>query len=336
MAAEVGLLVNFAQLEKCVPIRLYRHDSGVMVDWCYVGDRPCAEPFFQNTVHNLLQHPFRAMFRHQTPIEFLEQWHSTHPGLMPAGFIFHMSHCGSTLVAQMLSLLPRNIVVSEPDPLEMILHQSIVAPQVPKEQQVQWLRWMVSALGQPRTGSEKHYFIKLDAFAVTRLDVVLCAFPDVPWVFVYRNPVEVLAPVLMQIPGVAIRGFTDPAFLGMDLASVMSMPQDEYVAHLLAAYCASALRCLVGGRGMLLNFRELPGAVWTSLAGHFGIEFSPAEIAQMQQRARFDAKTDQKQFTDDSERKRRQASARLHELAAKWLDPLYERLEAARRSVTRA
>jgi hypothetical protein len=37
---------------------------------------------------------------------------------MPDGFVFHMSRCGSTLVAQMLAVVPDHVVVSEAEPLD--------------------------------------------------------------------------------------------------------------------------------------------------------------------------------------------------------------------------
>ena len=60
------------------------------------------------------------------------------------------------------------------------------------EQRIEWLRGVVSALGQPRLGTEKHLFIKFDAWKVLDLPLIRRAFPAVPWIFLYRDPVEVL------------------------------------------------------------------------------------------------------------------------------------------------
>ena len=43
------------------------------------------------------------------------------PGVPIAGFIFHMSRCGSTLLSQALAAFESNIVVSEAAPLRSIL-----------------------------------------------------------------------------------------------------------------------------------------------------------------------------------------------------------------------
>src|SRR5215208_1425097 len=104
-----------------VPIRLYREQSSAFVDWCYPGERRFTDPFFDQTVEQCLRHPFNLLFRHQTPIETLGQRHESHPGLPPAGFIFHLSRCGSTLITQMLAALAKNVVISEAAPIDSVL-----------------------------------------------------------------------------------------------------------------------------------------------------------------------------------------------------------------------
>jgi hypothetical protein len=51
---------------------------------------------------------------------------------------------------------------------------------------------MISALGQARSEVPDRYLIKLDAWHIRRLPLFRAAFPDVPWIFTYRDPAEVL------------------------------------------------------------------------------------------------------------------------------------------------
>jgi len=131
-------------------------------------------------------------------------------------------------------------------------------------------------------------------------------------------------------PSWAIRGYLEPSLLGLEYAAIARLSEDEYLVRLVALYCECALRWHGNGRGKLVNFLELPDAIWTSVAGHFGVEFSSAEIAQMQYRAAFNAKQPREKFTGDREDKYRGAAFRWRRLAASWLDPLYDQLEAAR------
>ena len=51
---------------------------------------------------------------------------------------------------------------------------------------------MVSALGQERLGRETNYFIKFDSPTILALTFIRRVFSEVPWIFLYRDPEEVL------------------------------------------------------------------------------------------------------------------------------------------------
>ena len=168
-----------------------------MVDWCYLGKDRFKDSFFDQTVGECLRQPFNLLFRDQTPIDVLGQWNELRPGLSPTGFIFHMSRCCSTLISRMLASLPQNIVISEARPIDSTLRAHFHSDAVTDERRIAWLRWMVSALAQRRRGKEQHFFIKFDAWNVLEVPLIRRAFPAVPWVFVYRDPVEVLVSQLI-------------------------------------------------------------------------------------------------------------------------------------------
>ncbi|PAV93766.1 hypothetical protein WR25_26873 [Diploscapter pachys] len=59
--------------------------------------------------------------RRDTDVSALLDWHARSPGLTPSALVFHASRCGSTLIAQLLASQARNIVLSEPPPLDNLL-----------------------------------------------------------------------------------------------------------------------------------------------------------------------------------------------------------------------
>lgn len=59
----------------------------------------------------------------------------------------------------------------------------------------------------------------------------------------------------------------------------------------------------------LVNYRELPQAVFSDTLPHFGIAYRERERAIMAEAARFDAKTPQREFADDSAEKRHRAGS---------------------------
>src|SRR6185437_2103705 len=129
------------------------------VDWCHLGDAPLREPFFDDTLAKCLALPFNQLFRPRTAIAALGDWARSEPGLAPSGFIFHMSRCGSTLVAQMLAALARSVVLAEAGPIDAVLRAADGREAPDDDRRALWLRWMVSALGQRRRGDEDRLFI---------------------------------------------------------------------------------------------------------------------------------------------------------------------------------
>lgn len=318
-------------LRDWVPARLYRRESGAFVDWCYLGKKRFTEPFFDQTIEKRFRQPFNLLFRQQTPIEVLGEINAVLPGLKPSGFIFHMSRCGSTLAAQMLAASEQNIVLSEPPQIDWILRSDFRNPEISDELKICWLQWIIGALGQKRNAPEKHYFIKFDSWSTLDLALVERAFPDVPWIFLYRNPVEVIASHMKLRGAQMIPGVVERLLPGLSLEDVLRMPPEEYCARVLARICESALGSLPNPNALAVNYTHLPDAVTSIVLEHFRAAYAPEEIEQMKTPARFNAKTPQMDFVPDSETKKKQASAAAHAAAEKWLNPLYEKLEKVKK-----
>jgi Sulfotransferase domain len=312
-----------------IPVRLYGSEGAPTVDWCYLGRHRFTASSFAQTVEESLRYPANLLFRHQTPIEILRQWSDIRPGLRPTGFIFHTSRCGSTLVSQMLGALPQNIVISEARPIDLIVRAHHRFPEVTADQRIAWLRWMVSALAQQRLGEEKHFFIKFDAWNTLELPLVRRAFPEVPWIFVYRDPVEVLVSQFKLRGAQTVPGVFDPGYFGMSPEAVTQMEPEEYCARVLAAICQPALDHHKD-KGLLINYTELPEAVWSSISKFFGFSFTGAEMQIIKEVANHDAKNATLVFQNDSAKKQERATERIREAADRWLYPLYNELETAR------
>lgn len=315
--------MNLPDLDGWLPVGVTRHTSEPVVDWCRMGTRRFTEPFFDHTVQAVMQEPFSLLFRHQLPLDSLTAWNERGPGLEPSGFIFHMSRCGSTLVSQMLAALPGHIVLSEPPPLDALLRTDQRGAS--EEQRIAWLRAWLGIMGRPRNG-EHALFVKLDAWHVFDLPLLRRAFPDTPWIFLHRNPVEVMVsaignPGMHLVPGMI--GSTVP---GIDPAEAVRMPQAEYIARVLAAVMRAGLENLGPPGGKAINYEMLPGAVFSTIAPHFGLSLSRDEMEVMKSVTAFHAKTPCFNFEPDSENKRNAAGEDVKALCATLLDPLYREL----------
>lgn len=320
-------------LDGWVPIRVYPEAGQLRVDWCHLGDTRFTEPFFNETIERRLRHPFALLFRHQTSLDALVERQASRPGLPLRGLVFHMSRCGSTLVSQMLAALPWCRVLSEAGPIDSVLRAHLTLPGVSDETRISWLRAVVAALGQPQRQEERALFLKLDAWHTLELPLLQRAFPGVPWVFLYREPVEVMASHLNHRGAHMLPGLLEPALLGLEAEAASGLTLEEYGARVLARICEAGLE---GYRARasparLVSYRQLPEVVPELLAGHFGQEVTPEDLERMRSAGARDAKNPVIPFEDDSAQKARRVTAVAREVAERFILPVHEALEAARR-----
>ncbi len=229
----------------------------------------------------------------------------------------------------MLASLTDSIVISEAPPINFALRARPGDAVVEIEQRVSWLRGVVNALGRPRKGNEKYYFIKFDAWHMLDFPLIRRSFPDVPWIFLYRDPIEVLAsqaaqPSVYMLPGSAPAGLP-PVVNG----SLMTTTLIESLASTLAGISEAALAHSSDG-GTLINYQQLPDVVSAYLFELFRVLCSAQDFKKIEQTTRLHAKNDAAPLVNDSRRKQQEATLAIREAAAKWVYPVYKKLEAAR------
>ncbi len=322
------------QLAGWLPIRVQWRGADPLLDWCYLGTRRFTEPFFDDTIGAVLQKPFNLLFRHFTGLDALAQLHAESPGLPPTGFVFHLSRCGSTLVGRMLAALEQNLVVSEASPLDWMIRAQVRRPFVTDDERLAAIQWMVGALGQPRWPGAKHYFIKFDAWHTFDLALLERAFPTTPWIFLYRNPVEVLVSHHRQRGGGTVPGMIEHTLPGLTPQECQLIPPDEYAARVLGRICEAALAHKDSPRALFVNYTQLPDAMTGDILRHFRLAYSDQDLQRMRDAARFNAKSPQVKFTPDADAKQHEASENLRALSDHFMQPLYEQLEAVRLETT--
>jgi hypothetical protein len=312
--------VESLNLHGWLPIRVWQQVGERRVDWCWFGDRQLSQPFFGDAVEEALRLPFNLVFRRQTPLSALGQWQQCSPGLTPSAFIFHASRCGSTLISQMLAQLSDHIVISEPPPLDTLLRSDL-----PPAERHAALKGLMSAYGQRRRGEERRLVIKLDAWNIGELALLRECFPDTPWLFVYRDPLEIAVSHLRR-PGMHMV----PGLIG---ASVLddALPfggREDFVARRLGRLLQAGLEHCRAGGGVAVNYSELPEAMAGRLAAFFQLDAAQRRhaFAAVGRHAKQPAQA----FAGDSEDKRREASPLLFERVRYWAQTPYQSLERLR------
>ena len=300
-------------------------DGRATVAWLRFGRRRLSESFYDDSLARQRFLPFNRLFAVRTPLSDLATWTAALPALQPAGLIFHMSRCGSTLTAQMLAASPAHVVLSEAAPLNAVTQRA----DLDDDAKVDLLRAMVAALGQARNG-ETRLFLKLDCWHSRDLPLFRRAFPETPWVFLYREPIEVMVSQTRRRGVQMVPSLVPPSTFGLDLPG--GVPNDDYCARVLAAVCDGAVRHYAIGGGRLINYRQLPEALFTTILPHFGVDASEAELTVMRAASIRDAKAPEQTFTPDARAKQQAATAAVREICEHRLGDVYARLETLRRA----
>jgi hypothetical protein len=306
-----------------LPAEVAQVEGRAVVTWIRFGRQRLTESFFDDSLIRRRRLPFNRLFGVRTPLTDLQAWAGALPALEPAGLIFHMSRCGSTLAARMLAAPPANVVLSEAAPINAIVRRT----DLDDDARVALLRAMVAALGQARNG-ESRLFLKLDCWHSLDLPLFRRAFPDTPWVFLYRDPIEVMVSQTRRRGVQMVPSLVPPSTFGIDLPD--GVPDDDYCARVLAAVCEGAMRHYPAGGGRLVNYSQLPGALFTEILPHFGVTPSAVEAQAMRAATIRDAKTPEQVFAPDAQDKQQEATPALREICERRLADVYGRLEALR------
>ncbi|MEE6136237.1 hypothetical protein SKC41_07800 [Mycobacterium sp. 050128] len=319
------------ELADWTPIRLDFSGPAPAVWWADLSGERFTDPFFDQTVARWESGPTaRPLVR--TGLDELEGLDGA-PSLDPAGMIFHLSRCGSTLVSRLLGTQPGIVVVAEPAPLNSLL--GLDPAHVDPASLVKAVRLLVRALGRRRHGDERHLVLKCTSWNIVRREVLAAAFPKTPWIWVQRDPVRVLASLLAEPPGwLAPRADLVKAapLFGIDPTLVPGMRRAEFASRALAAMLEAAADQPAGR--LVVDYADLPDAVWARVAPHFGLEIGAGAIDRMAEQSRFYSKDPTPRPFARGAVEERPVSETTREIAEQFAGPGYRALDSV--ELTRA
>jgi hypothetical protein len=254
------------------------------------------------------------------------------PAVRPAGFIFHVSHCGSTLLSNALKIVPQTVVASEPAMLVRLTRRYADTPSA-----YLTARWEVRRrilmdsvlrlLAHYRTGETERVAVKFASVNLMGMKMVRSCWPDTPCVVIVRNPSEVLVTALKghwmdwkadgDLAG-ELFGWTDQ--------TATEMPDEEYCARAMGQLLGSALEA-VDEKCKVIDYEDLNRQRICEIASFFGLAL-PEGGKELDHILSYHAKDPERRrpFQSDSARKRRLASGALHQAAQRWAMPAYAAL----------
>jgi hypothetical protein len=317
-----------AELDRLTPVALNLDlDTEPSIDWGDLDGIRFSEPFFDQTIERWAGGPAPRLVR--TGLDALGTLDLA-PSLDPALLIFHLSRCGSTLVSRLLATQPEILVIAEPRPLNALLMASPAA--LDAERQANLLRLLVRALGRRRTDNERHYVLKLSSWNITRLALFRRAFPQARLVWVQRAPVEIMGSILADPPGwMKLPPPQAETLFGIPATRCAGLDSQQFGAHALAAMLVGAGAAAAAG-ALLLDYRDLPEAVWQRVAPFAGVALDDNDRQRMRDEARFYSKdAARRPFTGDPAAGR-SVPDQIRALVAALVDPLYQALDRRRRA----
>lgn len=302
--------------------------------WMDLADVTFTEPFFQQTVDRLRsERPARE--ERFTGFDALLQLDKVIDSVEPTGFIFHSSRCGSTLLANACRSLNDSIVLSEANAIDKLVARFITDANDPVKESVYsvFLRATVNALAQRRTGNERRIFVKFSCCSISQLQRIQRIWPTVPWIFLYRDPVETIVSNMTTVPAWLLD--EDHRILahitGTSTEDVARMSLEELCARSIGSLYATA-HTLANGNSMLLNYNQLSVPALTSILSFFKIQASNEELEKIASGSRIYSKEIRgaREFIPDADAKQRVASDLVRKMAERWAMKPYHLLEGSR------
>src|SRR5271154_3439020 len=318
--------MELADLTRWTPIRFDFSATDPAVDWADLSEERFSEPFFDQTVVQWASGP-RSKQLVRTGLEVLAAL-GGEPSLDPAGMIFHLSRCGSTLVSRLLGALPGVVAIAAPSPLNALL--GLAPNRVDRAALIQVVRLLVRALGRRRHGDERHLVLKCTSWNIRQRAILAAAFPDTPWTWVQRDPARVLTSLLAEPPGwLGLQDWPQAAKhrFGLDPAAVPAMTRAEFAAHALGSMLEAAAAADATGR-LCVDHAELPDAIWHRVAPHFGLIVDDAAVARMTDESQFYSKESAPRVFAGDASEQRPVTDEIRRAAQRFAEPGYRVLSS--------
>lgn len=322
---------SIADLVGWTPFQIVPQPDKILVNWIHLQGATFAEPFFGQTIEKRLKDPARQVIT--TPIAALNEVAGLVESRPPEAFIFHCARAGSTLLANACRALPGNIVLVEPPPINQVMT-------APHRYQAGgpwsgWLRDLLTCLGQPLRPEDRRSVVKFNSLTALEGTRIAQVFPEVPCLFLYRHPLEVIVSAL-KAPPIWLKLQKDPANAALRLelppGSLNDVTPEEFAGQALKRIFEAAL---AQEQWHFLNYEDLTAENLPTIAAALKLPLDPGTDSgtghAMQAVFQQDAKSvDPTTFRADTAQKRAAASPAVKEATAKHLEDAFQALESRR------
>jgi hypothetical protein len=289
-------------IKNWIPYKLLPQHANeeLLCKWLYLGNELMTAPFFDQTISQCKSLPQNSKLKSSvSSVSIFEHWSKQINSIEPTAFVFHVSRCGSTLLSQLLSVQAENIVLSEVPFFDELLRTGFNLQQMNELLSV--LKSSIKLYGARRNSMQKNLFVKTDSWHIHFYKELRVLYPDVPFIFLYRRPDEVIRSHQKLRGMQAVPGVIEPALFGFDANEVMQMNFDEYTAEVLESYMRAFINILKSDKNsMAINYNEGAMNMMYKIAAFTKLPISADDEAVMIQRAGFHAKYPGEKFSEPS------------------------------------
>ena len=275
------------------------------------------------------------------------------------GVVFHESRCGSTLVANSMAAADpatHRVYSESPPPITAFKGcEASGESSCDEDLQTQLILDTMYFMSRSNDPKEKYLFLKIQSIGSTAISAFRRALPDIPYIFVYRDPVQVImshlnVPHNRILQTNCLRSFHRKPQIYVDvIQELTSKPYDELTPE---EHCAAHMATIVESvkkeytrdpsMGVMVDYLDLPNILITHIfPNHFHLDMTstmkenilqvsgtysklrkpPNAIAKGNPKA---AKMEDGKWESDIEKKEKMASPAVREAAKLLLQDNFE------------
>ncbi len=209
------------------------------------------------------------------------------------GFIFHTSHCGSTLLANMLKGSKKTRVVAETEAINGLL-LSAVFYKLEEPILLMQLKKIIEAYLKPLGEAEQVVF-KLTSWNVFFIDLFQKVYPNVPWIFIDRKTEEVVASLSKSRRGF-VEWFYHPTTILQEYFldnKIETVSFEAYLRAMVEAHKSFAKNAHFG-KNKCIEYPSFISEFKSKILPHFNLNYSDKEFHAVEEIKKLDAKSFQK------------------------------------------
>jgi len=306
--------------------------------WFDVGDHHLAESYFFISTKSLISSQEKPIL-FATELNTLESDEILADFVYPTGFIFHMGRCGSTVLSKALARSPHDLVISEAPPHYLIwkfLQGDWLKPLDYSQENFTIYRNLILAMGRRRLSDQLAHFIKYTTYNILLIEFIHAVFPDVPCLFLYRDPAEVMVSYLRKGTGwfrfknAELGAFTT----GCSIEETRAMNQMAFIEKFLIRFISAALNASVEDLHFL-NYDQLTPRNFEAILNVFNYTISPDQVALMRRQFNFYSRDDSDNtlFVPDKDAKQSEITTEIRGCVEEELTSLYDQLERSEKNL---